>query len=189
VGYNYQFANNWVLGVEGDIAWADMHGGRSAGVEFNNLGFNSAFFGLQDKTSWIGTATARVGYAWGRTLLYGKGGAAFEDSRISATCFNPQGGALGVPNLCTNQAGVVFANGTGFGTSSTRVGWTIGYGAEFDLGRNWSAKAEYDYLSFGRHTALASDGTTTITDRSDISQVKVGLNYRFAPMTAVVAKY
>ena len=65
-----------------------------------------------------GTATARVGYAWGRTLLYGKGGAAFEDSRISATCFNPQGGALGVPNLCTNQAGVVFANGTGFGTSA-----------------------------------------------------------------------
>ncbi len=106
VGYNYQFANNWVLGVEGDIGWADVHGGRSSGVAFDNLGFNSAYFGLQDKTSWIGTATARVGYAWGRTLLYGKGGAAFEDSRISATCFNPQGGALGVPNLCTNQAGV-----------------------------------------------------------------------------------
>ena len=31
--------------------------------------------------------------------------------RVSATCFNPQGGALGVPNLCTNQAGAVFANG------------------------------------------------------------------------------
>jgi outer membrane autotransporter protein len=189
VGYNYQFVNNWVLGVEGDIGWANVHGGRSAGFEFNNLGFNSAYFGLQDKTSWIGTATARVGYAWGRTLLYGKGGAAFEDSRVSATCFNPQGGALNVPNLCTNQAGTVFANGAGFGTSSTRVGWTIGYGAEFDLGKNWSAKAEYDYLSFGRHTALASDGTTIMADRSDISQVKVGLNYRFTPVTAVVAKY
>ena len=46
-------------------------------------------------------------------------------------------------------------------------------------------QAEYD---FGRHTALASDGTTTISDRSDISQVKVGLNYRFTPAT-VVAKY
>ena len=68
-----------------------------------------------------------------------------------------------LPTLCVNQAGVVFANGTGFGTSSTRVGWTIGYGAEFDLGRNWSAKAEYDYLSFGRHTALASDGTTIMS--------------------------
>ena len=56
----------------------------------------------------------------------------------------------------------MFANGAGFGTSSTRIGWTIGYGTEFDLGNNWSAKAEYDYISFGSHTALASDGTTTI---------------------------
>jgi len=65
--------------------------------------------------------------------------------------------------------------------SYTRVGWTIGFGTEFDLGKNWSAKAEYDFLSFGRHTALASDGTTFLTDRSDISQVKLGVNYRFAP--------
>jgi opacity protein-like surface antigen len=70
----------------------------------------------------------------------------------------------------------------GFSTPSyTRVGWTIGFGTEFDLGKNWSAKAEYDFLSFGRHTALASDGTTFLTDRSDISQVKLGVNYRFAP--------
>lgn len=188
LGYNHQFANNWVLGLEGDIAAADVHGGRSAGVQFNNLGFNSAYFGLQDKTSWMATTTARVGYAMGRTLYYVKGGAAFENSSVSATCFNPQGAALPVANLCTNQAGAVFANGTGFGTSRTRVGWTIGYGTEFDLGKNWSAKAEYDYMSFGSRTAVASDGTTTITDRSDISQVKVGLNYRFTP-SVVVAKY
>jgi opacity protein-like surface antigen len=188
LGYNYQFTNNWVLGFEGDIGAADVHGGRSAGTNVLDPGMTSAYFGLQDKTSWMATATARVGYAMNRTLFYGKAGAAFEDSRVSATCFNPQGGLLGVPNLCTNQAGAVFANGTGFGTSSTRTGWTIGYGTEFDLGNNWSAKAEYDYISFGRHTALASDGTTTIRDWSDISQVKVGLNYRFGP-TAVVAKY
>ena len=82
---------------------------------------------------------------------------------------------------CVNQAGTVFANGRASATSSTRVGWTVGYGAEFDLGKNWSAKAEYDYLSFGRHTALATDGTTIMSDRSDISQVKVGVNYRFTP--------
>ena len=189
LGYNYQFSNNWVLGFEGDIGAADVHGGRSAGTQFTAPGMTSAYFGLQDKTSWMATATARVGYAMGRTLFYGKGGAAFENSSVSATCFNPQGLALPVPNPCVNQAGAVFANGTGFGTSSTRTGWTLGFGSEFDLGNNWSAKAEYDYLSFGRHTALASDGTTTISDRSDISQVKVGLNYRFTPAAAVIAKY
>ncbi len=69
------------------------------------------------------------------------------------------------------------------------MGWTLGYGTEFDLGKNWSAKAEYDYLSFGRKTTLASDGTTIITDKSDVSQVKIGLNYRFSGPAALVAKY
>jgi opacity protein-like surface antigen len=85
-----------------------------------------------------------------------------------------------------NQAGVVTG---GFSTPwDTRVGWTVGYGTEFDLGKNWSAKAVYDYLSFGRHTALATDGTTFLTDKSYISQVKIGVNYKFTP-GVVVAKY
>ena len=143
-------------------------------------------FALQDKTNWMATATARVGYAWGRTLYYLKGGAAFEESTVSLVCHNPQG-TVGNGNACTVQGNVV-ADGAGPSTSSTRVGWTIGYGTEFDLGKNWSAKAEYDYISFGRHTALATDGITLLTDKADISQVKVGLNYRFTP-GVVVAKY
>jgi opacity protein-like surface antigen len=87
---------------------------------------------------------------------------------------------------CLNQAGAKVA---GLSTPwYTRVGWTLGYGTEFDLGKNWSAKAEYDYLSFGRHTALATDGTTFLTDKSWVSQVKIGVNYKFTP-GVVVAKY
>jgi opacity protein-like surface antigen len=134
----------------------------------------------------MATATGRVGYAYGRTLYYVKGGAAFEDSSVSVSCnFGPTA-TVGV-RTCLNQA---LAVTPGFSTANkTRVGWTLGYGAEFDLGKNWSAKAEYDYMSFGRHTALATDGTTTLTDRSSISQVKVGLNYRFSGAGAVVARY
>jgi len=68
------------------------------------------------------------------------------------------------------------------------VGRTGGFGSEFDLGHNWSAKTEYDFMSFGSHTALATDGTTFMTDKSWISQVKVGVNYKFTP-GAVVARY
>ena len=28
-GYNYQFPNKWVLGVEGDVGAANIHGGRT----------------------------------------------------------------------------------------------------------------------------------------------------------------
>jgi opacity protein-like surface antigen len=194
-GYNRQF-DKWVLGVEGDIGAANVRGGRPAGGSDGvgptglTTAFSPAFFTVQDKTNWMATATGRVGYAWGRTLFYGKGGVALEDSSLTAACiYGPTGQAIGptgVPRNCLNQA---LAISPGFTTANyTRVGWTLGYGTEFDLGRNWSAKAEYDYLSFGRHTALATDGTTFMTDKSYISQVKIGLNYKFTP-GVVVAKY
>ena len=86
---------------------------------------------------------------------------------------------------CRNQLGGIT---NGFSTSGTRSGWLLGYGTEFDLGKNWSAKAEYDYIDLGTRTALASDGVTTLRDSGAITQVKIGVNYRFTP-GAVVAKY
>jgi opacity protein-like surface antigen len=195
-GYNRQFDNKWVLGVEGDIGAANVRGGRPAGgsdgVDPTGLttAFSPAFFTVQDKTNWMATATGRVGYAWGRTLFYGKGGVALEDSSLTAACiYGPTGQAVGPTGFARNCLNQALAISPGFTTANyTRVGWTLGYGTEFDLGRNWSAKAEYDYLSFGRHTALATDGTTFMTDKSYISQVKIGLNYKFTP-GVVVAKY
>jgi opacity protein-like surface antigen len=195
IGYNRQFNNNWVVGVEGDVGATNTHGAQTAGPPgmfglFSGgvplPGFTTALFAAQDSTNWMATATGRVGYALGRTLFYAKGGVAFEDSTISVTCFNPFATSVAAP--CQNQAGAIIPSGSSLSTSSTRVGWTLGFGTEFDLGKNWSAKTEYDYLSFGNHTALASDGTTIITDKSYVSQVKVGLNYKFVA-TPVVAKY
>jgi opacity protein-like surface antigen len=194
LGYNYQFPNKWVVGVEGDVGAANVHGGRTAGAAdgittnvatAGTTAFSPQVMTIADKTNWMATATARVGYAWDRTLFYVKGGAAFEDSSTTVACiYGPTGRNAG--SSCLNQALVVTG---GFSTPSyTRVGWTIGYGTEFDLGKNWSAKAEYDYLSFGRHTALATDGTTFLTDKSWVSQVKIGVNYKFTP-GVVVAKY
>jgi opacity protein-like surface antigen len=201
LGYNYQFAGTqWVIGAEGDIGATNLHGGRPAGTAdglFNNGRndgtFTPAFYTMQDKTNWMATLTGRVGYAWNRTLIYVKGGAAFEDSSASVNCIYPTGSTPLIANgaqvgtrNCVNPAG---ANVAAFSTPwYTRTGWTLGYGTEFDLGRNWSAKAEWDYLSFGRHTAVATDGTV-MTDKSWVSQVKVGVNYKFTPGSAVIVKY
>jgi opacity protein-like surface antigen len=196
LGYNYQFANNWVLGAEADIGATNANGARTAGTVSGlaptglSVGFSPAFFTLEEKTNWMATATARLGYAWGRTLFYAKGGAAFDESSTNVSCIFGPGGQVpigfGFFRSCINQAGAVTG---GFSTPwSTHVGWTVGYGTEFDLGHNWSAKAEYDYLSFGRHAALATDGTTVLTEKTDISQVKIGVNYKFAP-NMIAAKY
>jgi opacity protein-like surface antigen len=185
IGYNYQTASNWVVGVEGDIGATNLHGSRTCttAVDF------AAVLNCQNASNWMAPAAARVGYSWGRTLYYVKGGGAWADDSVKVSCiFGPLNGAV-VNGFTIGPCGNQFGGATnGFNNSGHRSGWLLGYGTEFDLGKNWSAKAEYNYIDLGSRTALASDGVTTLRDSGAISQVKVGVNYRFSPM-AVVAKY
>ena len=54
----------------------------------------------------------------------------------------------------------------------------LGYGTEFALTRNWSARAEYNYIGFGDRNVIASDGSV-LNIGMHVSEAKVGLNYRF----------
>ena len=191
IGYNYQFANKFVLGVEGDASWADLKGGRTCGTDTGlNAGgvpggFSPFFMACNTQVNWMASATARAGYAWDRSLLYVKGGAAFINETVSANCIVGPFNVPGNQRTCNNQAGALINS---ISTSDNRVGWTVGVGGEFALTANWSAKAEYNYMDFGSRTGLASDGTTSLTSRTDMQVTKVGLNYRFGPGT-VVAKF
>ena len=83
LGYDYQFGNDWVLGLEGDIGAANVHGGADRRPSARRHPLHLDYFHRSGQDQLDATATARVGYAWGRTLYYVKGGAAFEDSTIS----------------------------------------------------------------------------------------------------------
>ncbi|MCC8936317.1 autotransporter domain-containing protein [Bradyrhizobium sp. Arg68] len=198
IGYNYQ-VNNWVFGAEGDIGAANVNGARPCGTATGLVtppfgfptggGFSPAYFTCQDRMDWMATAAARLGWTYERTLFFVKAGGAWAHDTVSANCIlGPTATVAGFLGsaACVNQAGVVTP---GFSTGGTRTGWLIGVGTEFDLGGNWSAKAEYNYISFDRNTRLASDGTTQLTDRSDVSQMKIGINYRFGAPALVAAKY
>src|SRR5262249_53501619 len=131
-----------------------------------------------DEADWIATLTGRLGYAWGRALLYAKGGAAWTHETFSATCnFGPLNGGQPVGQNCVNAAGVPLNE---ISASSNRVGWTVGYGIEFGLTSNWSGKAEIDYVDFGNKNLVASDGTI-INAGFRATEGKIGLNYRFNP--------
>jgi opacity protein-like surface antigen len=193
IGYNYQ-VNKWVFGAEGDFGAANLHGAKTCGTDSGKdatgaeVRFSPAFLNCQNVVNWMVTAAARVGYAWEHTLFYVKAGGAWADDNVNVSCiFGPLNGTFGPGNsACVNR---VVALTNGFSTSGHRSGWLLGYGTEFDLGRNWSAKAEYDYIAFGARTALATDGVTTLRDGGAISQVKIGVNYRFSGPGAVIAKY
>jgi outer membrane immunogenic protein len=130
----------------------------------------------------MGTATARIGYAWDRVLFFAKGGGAWMKDDYSATCnFGPIAAATAPPANCA--ATVITA-------SDKRVGWTVGGGFEYAITRSWSAKAEYDFADFGTRREFFSDGEAADI-RKTVSVVKIGTNYRFdwAPPAPLVTKY
>ena len=153
VGFNWQ-SGHWVLGVQGDMAWA--------GISASAPGAFTPLDTLSYKTDWIGMATGRVGYAWDNWLLYAKGGAAWVHNKYSIDL-----GRLRIP-----------FNGNG---ADTRTGWIAGGGLEYGLTPNWTLFAEYDYIGLGTRGITVTDGAVTVPAnvKQSISIVKAGANFKF----------
>jgi len=96
VGYNYQIGQA-VLGVEGDIDWADINGSTSNAF--------CAGGSCQTSDTWLATIRGRLGYAADRFMPYITGGAAFGDIRAS----NP-----GFPGGSVTNAGWTIGGGLEF---------------------------------------------------------------------------
>jgi outer membrane immunogenic protein len=177
IGYNWQ-AGNWVFGVEGDFSGTGMSGFQSQALQLNPVfplvppGGTS--FMSQD-INWIASVRGRLGYAWGPSLLYVTGGAAWADVDYRADA-NPTAFA---PGCCAFPAS--------FG--KTRSGWTIGGGFEHMITGNWTVRGEYLYYSFDGETvtgpivssfvpAFTSNATYTF-DKLDLHVLRAGLNYKF----------
>jgi outer membrane immunogenic protein len=81
VGYNYQMANNFVLGAEADIGAGDLD------FDEEELGFTDY---TAVETEWNGHIRARLGYAVDRALFFVAAGAAF--ARVSLDDTDPDWG-------------------------------------------------------------------------------------------------
>ena len=171
IGCNYQFASNWVLGIEGDYAWANLSGGNVADPFFDGKNFGS-------KTDALASVTGRIGYTWDRVLFYGRGGAAWAHDRYT----------MQTPSLIPQAPAI-----NSFATE-TRSGWVAGAGFEWAFAEQWSAKFEYDHYDFGTQGIRLRSNPTSRGTQADVSQridtVKIGINYRFwSPGAAVTARY
>jgi outer membrane immunogenic protein len=71
LGYNSQFAPNWMLGYEADFSWSDLHdsGAMTAGQP------------TRTKVDYLGTGRTRLGYVIDRTMLYATGGLAWAHTK------------------------------------------------------------------------------------------------------------
>ena len=112
-------------------------------------------------------------------MVYAKGGAAWAHDTYQ---FNGQVDRRLREIVARSVRNATIVTPFNFGASETRVGWTVGAGVEWAVWDNWSVKLEYDYLDFGSRTVTFNDpvfGAATINVSQRISEVKLGVNYRF----------
>ncbi len=161
-GADYQFAPNWVAGIEAQYSWAANNNG--------SLLFPGGTL-VNSNSDQLGSVTGRLGYTFGPALLYAKGGYAWKDG----------------DHLTATLGGVPVA----FTTSGNhRDGYTVGTGLEYMFAPNWSAKLEYMYYNFGSTTFLTGPaGLAGSRFNDDEHVVKVGVNYRFNWANPVAARY
>jgi opacity protein-like surface antigen len=167
-GYNCQH-DVWVLGLEADVNALQLSQTETQTEAYNSSPANTFSLKQSIRTDWLATIRPRAGIVLNKLLLFGTAGAAltkFKYDEEFADTFSPA-------RATQSQ-------------SETRLGWTVGGGAEYALKRHWSVKAEYLYADFGKISSTsmltAPAGKTDAFDHSatfNVHIVRLGLNYRF----------
>ena len=177
VGFNWQVAPRWVIGVEGDDGFANQTttlagfpGSPALGISASSV---ASADGLAVKTTWDASVRGRFGFLLTpATLAYATGGAAWQHYDVTSTCVDLCAGNNANPAVITNSA--------------TKAGWTIGGGIEAALWSNWFARVDYRYADFGSSSFNLNrimNGVSPLIDTFNLAllthTVTFGLAYKF----------
>ncbi|NJO54764.1 MAG: porin family protein [Bacteroidales bacterium] len=139
-----------MLGLEGTTAWS--------GIEGKDAAVFGAFPGATYKTEVesLSTFVARLGFADGGWLVYGKAGVAYGEVKST------------------------LANGGGqyFRETTDHIGWTVGIGVDYALTPNWILGLEYNYVDLGDQHYGGIDDLDYKADIT-VSTVLARLSYKF----------
>lgn len=151
-GYNYQFNNNFVAGIEGEINYADVDDNFTVAAVGGNITGDA-------ELEYFGTITGRLGFlATPGTLVYGKGGYAFGHVDVDVDQTAIGGGTASDSNF--------------------HHGWTVGAGVEQVVFDNVTLKVEYNYVDLGQEDFNVGLATPVEADL-DTHVVRAGVNFHF----------
>ncbi|MEM9964889.1 MAG: TonB-dependent receptor [Asticcacaulis sp.] len=140
-GFNYQYANGVVIGLESDVSWGRFDGrthvlSDEAVVLEQRRYFESETF--YDR-KWLASLRARLGYTLNEeTLVYVTGGLAATKERQTRIQYKARNSYLTETEFFLSEQ-----------SEATRYGWTLGGGFERAIGNKWSLRTEYLYSHFG----------------------------------------
>ena len=160
-GYNYVFPSRILLGVEADASFMNYLSADDVAWSRATAVANTA-----EKVDYMATLRGRLGYAFPHWMIYATGGYAWSLGRY-----------LQNPGLTDDIDKALHLHG----------GWALGGGAEFAISRNWTARLEYLYRTFG-HGDVTFPSGTSVESSFDVQSVRLGLNYKFgAPSGSAAA--
>ena len=154
-------SNGFLGGIQAGYNWqfdqmivgleTDIQG---AGLKSDaELSIGGATYGAEAKINWFGTTRARLGYTpVDRFMVYATGGVAY---------------------------GKIKASYGDFSQSDTKVGYTVGAGAEYALTNNVTLKSEYLYTDLGKLKLDDAAGNRFGEVKAPFHTVRVGVNYKF----------
>ena len=148
-GYNWQF-DQAIVGIETDFQGGNLKSDAE-------VSFNGQTAGAEAKVNWFGTTRVRLGYTpVDRFMVYATGGVAYGKVKASA-----------------------FDGVNSYSQSDTKVGYTVGAGAEYALTNNVTLKSEYLYTDLGKLKLDDVNGNRFGEVKAPFHTVRVGVNYKF----------
>ena len=173
-----------MVGVEGDFDWAGLNNAsQSVLVSPGSGGTATDGFMAHENIQWLASIRGRLGYAWGPSLLYITGGAAWEERNT---------------NLLVNTNTAVAGSAASAASFSTaKSGWVVGAGYEWMITPNWIVRGEYLHYGFnggdinpvsvacGGLGPAAVCGVNVSSSNDHIDVVRLGLSYKFGYAAAV----
>lgn len=162
IGVDYQMGDI-VIGAEASGAWANIVGTNtcfSTAPAGDLSGFNCG-----SRVDALMTATARLGYAFDRALIYMRGGFAWDRQKDSFNNFNFVGQVLD--------------------NRSSNGGWTLGAGIDYALLPNMSVGLEYRHVELDASSAFYTTAPASLTgvnlapDSTKLDIIAMTVNWRF----------
>ena len=157
IGYNYILPSRILLGVEADASFLNYLSADD--VAWSRI---TAVADTAEKVDYMATLRGRLGYVFPHWIIYATGGYAWSLGRY-----------LQNPGVIEDIDKALHLH----------TGWAVGGGTEFALSRNWTARLEYLYASFG-HGDVTFPSGTSVESSSDVQSVRFGLNYKIGAPSA-----
>jgi outer membrane immunogenic protein len=173
IGYNFQ-AHHLVIGAEADLGHMQLSELRSKSGTYPCCAPTGFTVFQSISTHYLLTIRPRIGFAFGRLLLYGTGGVAVTNAEYK--------------ELFTDTFATARESAR---VRQDRSSWIAGGGAEFRVAHHWSVKGEFlhaDFNDFRTTSTNLTAFTPPIPFRSNIwshhatltaNIGRMGINFRF----------